>query len=202
MCGSVCPASVACFNGACAAAGACDAAVDCTTCQNCAFDGVCRDELQTCALNTDCIDLANCINACPANDPMCPTMCVQLSPNGFDDYVNITDCLFCQECTGSCGIDKVAYGCQASCDNAMNDCNACFTCVTAPGGLCADDLAICQANPECTALSTCLNGCMDQACEAMCAQDHVDGIADYNAIIICLACQECNNSCNMGQACP
>ncbi|MBK9264511.1 MAG: hypothetical protein IPM54_32590 [Polyangiaceae bacterium] len=126
-----------------------------------------------------------------------------MSPNGVNDYIALTDCLFCQECTGSCGVDKMAYGCPASCDGA-NDCDTCIQCSIGAGGLCADDLAICSANPECVALSNCYGACPagDQMCNDMCAQMHVAGIADYNALAICAVCQECKGDCNQGMACP
>jgi hypothetical protein len=203
MCGTVCAPSIACFNGTCAAAGACDAAMDCNTCQTCAFDGVCLDELQSCALDANCVNLVNCVNACPANDPMCPNTCGQMYPNGIDGYNNLVNCLFCQECTTSCGIDTVAFGCPASCDGT-NDCNTCIQCSIGTGGLCEDDLFICAVNPECVALSDCFNLCPagDQTCQDTCAQMHVSGVADYNALSICAICQECSGDCNQGMACP
>ncbi|MRG95945.1 hypothetical protein GF068_29090 [Polyangium spumosum] len=204
MCGNACLPSVACYDGVCQPAGGCDTLNDCGTCQQCAFDGLCSDELATCANNQECVDLFNCLN--PASgvcDQACQQQCAQQYPNAIDTYVDILDCIFCQECGSSCGVDPMAFGCPASCDN-QNNCQSCFDCSMAMGGICEDDLQICLNNPECTMLSACINMCPagDVQCQVQCEQTHPFGVADYNAIIICGVCQECPNDCNNGMACP
>jgi hypothetical protein len=115
---------------------------------------------------------------------------------GVTDYVQILDCLFCQECRNTC---QATTGCPASCESG--DCTACQNCAFGAGGLCEDDLDICLANPECLALDMCYGGCSDQTCYDNCSIMHSDGIADWNAIYLCGICQECPNDCSPN-ACP
>jgi hypothetical protein len=201
MCGNACPASVSCFNGACAGAGDCEAAPGCQECVNCAAEGLCTDELSTCALNQDCVDLVACLEPCM--DQQCFDMCGMQFPNGILDYNSYVECLFCQECPTDCGTDPGA--CPVPCDSNMTQCDTCLACALDPAGNCDDEDTICNNDPECSAIFACLNMCQpgDQMCADQCYNDHAAGIPAYNAWILCNVCQECPISCNGPQVgCP
>jgi hypothetical protein len=49
------------------------------------------------------------------------------------------------------------------------------------------------------ALNTCIDACPsgDSTCVSTCGTNNQAGVTDYNAMIDCLACQECTTACNV-----
>jgi hypothetical protein len=73
-----------------------------------------------------------------------------------------------------------------------------MTCSTsAQQGDCADELAACMASPECVALNMCFQACMagDQMCLNTCVMMNMAGYQVYNAINLCVVCDNCPTSC-------
>ena len=77
----------------------------------------------------------------------------------------------------------------------------CFGCALA--GECAGLYDDCAADSECTAVSDCIGACGDQACVDQCATDHPAGAAAYEALLVCVICDQCYNDCDgLGSGCP
>ncbi|MCB9586970.1 MAG: hypothetical protein H6718_16345, partial [Polyangiaceae bacterium] len=65
--------------------------------------------------------------------------------------------------------------------------NACGNCINnASVGCCSAESDACDANAECVALVSCVNGCSDQTCTDNCGTAHPSGIPDYNPLVDCL----------------
>jgi hypothetical protein len=56
----------------------------------------------------------------------------------------------------------------------------------------------CENTPECVALIQCYQACAmgDQTCYDKCFWAHPGGHATYEAIFLCLDCQQCPSDCN------
>jgi hypothetical protein len=203
MCGQFCPASVACVNSQCMGAGDCQFLPTCQNCVDCAAEGLCSDEVQTCAAIQECVDLSGCIDMCPQGDQNCVNTCAFMYQNGVQPYINYTECLFCQECPTKCNVDTTQ--CPIDCDAGAPDCATCQNCALQPTGNCDDDYDTCLATPDCDALLTCLNNCMpgNMMCQDNCFNTFPNGIPGFNSVVLCLSCQECPVSCNGPmQGCP
>jgi len=87
-----------------------------------------------------------------------------------------------------------------TCDQS-SDCNTCQAC--AVNGSCSDEADACTGNAECNALLDCFAGCSDDACTQACWDAHPGGQAAYDAVAVCILCNECPITCDGAAAgCP
>jgi hypothetical protein len=77
-------------------------------CWNCAVTGVCNDEWNTCAKNSECSIIANCQIDCATQE--CVDTCYAEHPEGQADFVPWEQCYVCQECPTAC--DAISLYCQ------------------------------------------------------------------------------------------
>jgi hypothetical protein len=82
------------------------------------------------------------------------------------------------------------------CDNGVI-CAKCVEC--AKLGPCSSQSDTCDDNPECIAMSACVDGCgmNDLPCTALCNEAHPDGVTDWKALSGCEA-SACPMSCGAG----
>jgi hypothetical protein len=78
-----------------------------------------------------------------------------------------------------------------TCDSG--NCDTCQQC--ALNGPCSGAVNACFADPECYALIECLQDCFDDACFNACASAHSAGLPLYDAVGICVICDQCSLSC-------
>lgn len=80
------------------------------------------------------------------------------------------------------------------------ECQACKDCATL--GPCADQLAMCELEPECAALVECLSACgdNDNVCASDCGMAHPDGIPQFEPVAMCVVC-ECRTPCPTKAVC-
>lgn len=89
---------------------------DCKECEDCALDGPCGAEMDTCVANTDCLLIIYCANDCDVScgdgpDPQAcraacvygPGGCMETYPLGTGDYSVMTVCVYQVECGKLCG---------------------------------------------------------------------------------------------------
>lgn len=96
----------------------------------------------------------------------CEEACLEKYPNGLDLYAPAYLCLACDQCYDQCGgaANDNCSGPPATvsdCDASRTTCTACLKCTQVLGGACSDPIAACSADPECKALSDCLNACVN-----------------------------------------
>lgn len=96
--------------------GPCDVtSPDCSSCQECAINGACNDEVIICQQNVECVSLLGCVNDCDAscaNDPdpqFCfdtcvngPGGCAETYTGGIQDLNALLSCVFEDECPTIC----------------------------------------------------------------------------------------------------
>ena len=80
----------------------CDLSDSCDSCSVCAGDGPCAPVVDACIDNADCQLLSDCLWACA--DDACLQGCVDTYPNGVDDYMAASDCVYCDVCAVTCGV--------------------------------------------------------------------------------------------------
>lgn len=80
--------------------GGCDVG-SCDSCQSCATNGPCASTIDACFNDTDCYALIDCLNACV--DDVCANACANAHPSGMQLYMAAADCVFCTQCSGTCG---------------------------------------------------------------------------------------------------
>jgi hypothetical protein len=98
---------------------------------------------------------------------------------------------------GSGGASGGTGGNLAACDNAgtcgdyTDGCTGC-----AISGLCAEHYDGCFGDESCLIFNKCLAGCKDDlACRDECAKSNPVGADRYGALVACIVCQVCPNSC-------
>ena len=96
----------------------------------------------------------------------CEEACLDKHPDGLDLYAPASLCLACDQCYDQCGgaANDNCSGPPATvsdCDASQTTCEACLKCTQVLGGACSDPIAACSADPECKALSDCLNACVN-----------------------------------------
>jgi hypothetical protein len=98
--------------------------------------------------------------------------------------------------SSSANSTSASGGGMGACEASASDCVACQTCAMQTE--CAAQFGACQANAECVALNTCLNGCPpgDQACLDGCAVAHPNGEADLETAANCVFCSSCPIDCD------
>ncbi len=87
--------------------------------------------------------------------------------------------------------DAGAVSCDslASCDTYESGCGGC-----AVRSMCAE--AYDKCDNTCVQFEQCLDSCADNvACQKSCYDDNPSGADRYNALISCIVCQACPNSC-------
>jgi hypothetical protein len=146
-------------------------------CSDCAAQK-CPDTYCVCYGSLACEQLDTCLNNCPAGNMGCYQMCFTVYKDGISSATLLSDCA-----AGSCGAEcpkaKTLTGCQKclyqKCDTQMNNC---------------------IANAECTALISCVNACnpADMACSQACVAAHSSGLADAQAVNMCLKAN-CQGTC-------
>jgi hypothetical protein len=166
--------------------GTCDNG-DCNSCYMCAQDegGQCSDEVEACFMDGACNALVECFNDC--TDEACFDACYDSHSAGQALYNAAIACLD-GACTDSCG----GGGGNTSCD--VGTCDACLICAEEPGGVCADELDACGADPACEALVNCQGGCEDSTCAQQCYQNNPGGQAEFDAVVDCLT-STCPTTC-------
>lgn len=133
-----------------------------SSCQGC----YCSEEQNTCYANEDCLDLLNCVNDCD-EDESCQSECAEQYPEGVDALVSLLDCR-----------DK-SCATYTDCESNISDFSTCLECY------CDDELAVCNANNDCTDLLHCLNDCEDESCRGACAEQYPDGVSDLLDVLYC-----------------
>lgn len=147
-----------------------DACSDCAAMQ-------CNAQYCACYGNPTCGQLVACVQNCPPGDMGCGQNCLTANEAGITDALLLSDC--------------AAGGCMADCPTAAK-LTACEVCALQN---CPQQMNKCVANPECTALIQCVEGCMgDDFCNAGCAFDHGDGQTDAQAVQDCTK-TPCANQC-------
>lgn len=148
----------------------------------------CATEANTCFEDTlgqgrlSCEDMYDCVDACPEEDAICISNCVQnASAEGLARARAYEACFT----NSTCAEDD--YSCElAECSSEII---ACFGSVAVPNG-----------TQNCDALNTCLGICADDdiACEAQCIR--LSEPAEYNEFITLSLCAQ-NSGCNGNSAC-
>ena len=104
--------------------------------------------------------------------------------------------------TGGTTTTSTGTGTGPVCD-LSGFCGSCTQC--AWDGPCGSYAQACLANPACYAIIDCYQTCPDgdQVCYDACWFDHQDGQIDYNAVAICIYCDECFVDCDSASlGCP
>ena len=102
----------------------------------------------------------------------------------------------------STGFAVTTVGGGGSCDN-QGSCENCQSCAWL--GPCSPQATACDQSTECSAILACFSGCAadDEQCTNKCYFGHPQGHPAYNALLICIACQQCSNDCDASQnGCP
>jgi hypothetical protein len=89
---------------------------DCNSCQECAINGPCSDEVYDCSDNPACSALLGCVNDCDAvcsSDPdpdscfeTCvngPGGCAETYGDGIQDFNALVECVLWEQCPTVCG---------------------------------------------------------------------------------------------------
>lgn len=94
--------------------------------------------------------------------------------------------------TGEADAGAPSCDALASCDDYSTGCGGC-----AVRGECAEPYASCD--DSCVQFEKCLDSCGadNVACQKSCYDDNPSGAERYNALISCIVCQACPNSCAM-----
>lgn len=91
----------------------------------------------------------------------------------------------------------------STCDNS-GDCgdgqSGCIGC--ALNSDCFQSYDACINETECIDYSTCLNDCMDEACQQQCMDQYPVGGQLYQSLVLCVFCFSCPNDCGQMAACP
>lgn len=111
---------------------------------------------------------------------------------------------------GGSGQGGAGGGAALTCDAQSLACDGASGCQTcARDGACKPDLDACTANPECVALNNCFGMCEampaaeQPACRTQCRTDHPSGATTYDAIALCVICEQCPTSCpDLAVDCP
>ncbi len=78
----------------------CDNKGDCQACTQCAIQGKCASQRQTCQNNAQCLALDNCAGLCA--DTTCVQYCIASYPDGANDYSYLLTCIVCTACYVDC----------------------------------------------------------------------------------------------------
>jgi hypothetical protein len=83
----------------------------------------------------------------------------------------------------------------SECDQ-QDDCGSCLRCTMAPREECSGPAVACDLDPECAALSACVNGCTaGEGCVAACGAAHPSATAAFLRMFDCMICHACPADC-------
>jgi hypothetical protein len=169
----------------------------------------CQTEIRSCNSDPDCSTYLGCVDICPSTaaggpDPACIATCPKGSSSaGMLAEAQLDSCRLsgAGAMCPACGIDGGGQPnpiVHQTCTQ-MTDQTPCFTC---EDNFCCNTYAACHADPDCVAMVTCLkdceNGTADDAgapaggapdggtCDAICAQAHPTGVAEWAPRETCL----------------
>jgi hypothetical protein len=188
-------------NGSASSGGAtedptCGPASDCTACgaSSCAL-GRCQELVDGCFDDPQCAALNDCYHGCASTDQACFEACTFKHLPGARRLHQAGSCVYC-------AADTCASACGDGCPVAEPP--ACDACVWDKISLCQGEHTACVNDASCFALTVCIYLCKDAACVQGCANKHPAGVAPYNALGVCLVCQQatCYDACGGAQQCP
>jgi len=147
-------------------------------CTNC-LSAECQQTYCACFNNSECVQLAQCLQACDAGDDACQQACLEDHPEGIGDSLLVSDC--------------TAANCNAECPGAGQELTPCVECLLTQ---CSMQMDACFADPECLELITCVQACAldDEPCQQGCAAANPGGIGEAQVVFECA-----DDQCNMGQ---
>ncbi len=120
------------------------------------------------------------IEGCANGEALCSDECVDVS----SDDAN------CGECGNDC--DAADSCINATCSGPT----ACGACIEAGPAACADEIAACDANPDCVSLRNCIAPCTTQQCINDCVDANPDGLDDLQSENFCMCTPEaCGAEC-------
>ncbi len=117
---------------------------------------------------------------CASNELFCGDECIDV------DYDNDN----CGSCGNSC---LEGDSCEGGTCVGFGVCNACLE--DSMDGDCKSAYDACEADPDCSGLTACLQGCDSTECQNQCGNDFPDGIELYNAAIACVCEDACYDEC-------
>ncbi len=95
------------------------------------------------------------------------------------------------QASSSVASTAVSSSSGGTCDSG--NCDSCQQC--ALNGPCSAAVDACFNNPDCYALIECLQSCFDDVCFNDCANTHSAGLPLYDAVGVCVICDQCSSSC-------
>lgn len=145
-------------------------------CTDCISVG-CPDVWCQCAGNPDCLGLFGCTGQC-MGDPNCEQSCLTLHENGISDALLVSGCAG-TTCNGDCQFGEPVTPCE---ECLLTDCAA--------------EMNACLAQPSCSNLWACLNGCppLNVTCQQQCYQDFGAGTPALQTVLDCVG-QQCSGVC-------
>jgi len=166
---------------------------------------LCGDEYTACQENSDCAGYEtcrndNCLGLTGDAWVSCENACnAQTTHAAIALWYTFENCINCDACAYSCGSLDGVYCDASECDG--NDCyTECWGC--AMETTCADEVAACNANTDCTGLEACridncygLTGEAWTACVSYCESANPGGVPLLNAYHECIYCEGCPISC-------
>jgi hypothetical protein len=151
------------------------------SCSECELEA-CEAEYCECYASVECGLYASCIVACPVGDAGCYQTCATAYPDGITGGVLLNHCA-----ATACATPCAAY--------PLFELTACQLCLYQS---CEPAMNACLANPECSALLVCLNGCAgDTECTNGCYATYPGGVDDVTPVGAC-AQSSCNTPCFAG----
>jgi hypothetical protein len=174
----------------------CTSTADATVCRKC-IDSSCCNEFNACLKDSlDCRRLISCLGNCNDGDSVCQDNCVNASSDqGVNTLVNLFMCID-KRCTtamggtSACdpepapdgGVKPPVGDGGAMCTHPTNA-NACRLCLD--DKCCAYVQQCVSASSPCGQFGTCLDKCMDAACETMCAMQFPAGVQPLDGLSQC-----------------
>lgn len=148
-------------------------------CQACLEQSCCTPAL-TCSNNADCLGLSNCLASCQTSNQPCITGCQSLHAPGQASYNAFISCLQ-MSCAATCQMS----GGGTDCGQLVYS-TPCDPCVTQN---CCNQAAVCSNDPNCMALSQCLQTCApnNTNCITDCQTNAPAGVGVYSALGQCIS---------------
>lgn len=158
-----------------------------SACEACMHEHCC-DALAACQQNLGCDAHTACMLSCDGSDVACRTAC---SWRFRGQYALRGD-------VGACRARECAAACDLSCGGLEEQSTGCDACVA---GRCCSQAKACNENPQCTAYSACIRGCIpgSPGCTSQCADRWKDGVAVATALAGCRT-NACPDACTPGTA--
>jgi VDE lipocalin domain len=129
----------------------------------------CSPAYCACYGNQDCSELYQCFGTCAPNDAACQQACYTDHEDGISDATLFGHC--------------AATTCDAACEfgSELTPCQVCLY------DDCEPEMNQCIANPDCTAIFACFQGCDpgDPGCPMACFMQYPDGSDDAQSVSQC-----------------